>query len=93
MVFRLNGIALSRDAFQQAEQGASLSFLEEAEEGDLAFFDNDEGRIIHVGIILNDNKIIHASGKVRVDSIDHQGIYNNETKKYSHRLRILKSIL
>ena len=92
LAFRLNGIALSRDAFQQAEQGEALSFLEEAEEGDLAFFDNDEGRIIHVGIILNDNKIIHASGKVRVDSLDHQGIYNAETKKYSHRLRILKRI-
>jgi hypothetical protein len=93
MVFKLNGVKLKRDAIQQAEQGETLSFLEEAEEGDLAFFDNEEGKIIHVGIILNNNKIIHASGKVRIDSIDHEGIFNVETQKYSHRLRILKRIL
>lgn len=92
LVFMLNGIKLKRDAFQQAEEGETLSFLEEAEEGDLAFFDNGEGRIIHVGIILKDNKIIHASGKVRIDSLDHEGIFNAETQKYSHRLRIIKRI-
>ncbi len=93
MVFKLNGIKLKRDAFQQAEEGETLSFLEEAEEGDLAFFDNEEGRIIHVGILLKNNKIIHASGKVRIDSLDHEGIFNSETQKYSHRLRIIKRIL
>lgn len=92
MVFKLNGIKLKRDAYQQAEDGETLSFLEEAQEGDLAFFDNEEGRIIHVGIILKDSKIIHASGKVRVDSLDHEGIFNAETQKYSHRLRIIKRI-
>lgn len=90
MVFKIYGIRLKRDAWQQAEQGAPLSFFEEAKEGDLAFFDNEDGRIIHVGIILADEKIIHASGKVRIDKLDHQGIYNNELKKYTHRLRVLK---
>ena len=93
MVFKLNGVKLKRDAIQQAEAGETLSFLEEAQEGDLAFFDNEEGRIIHVGIILNESKIIHASGKVRIDSLDHEGIFNSETQKYSHRLRIIKRIL
>lgn len=92
-VYKLNGIKLKRDAYQQAEQGETLSFVEEAEAGDLAFFDNDEGRIIHVGIVMDNNKIIHASGKVRIDGFDHQGIFNNEKKDYSHRLRLLKRII
>jgi len=90
MVFKQFGIHLKRDAWQQAEQGELISFLPEAEAGDLAFFDNDEGRIIHVGIMLDNFRIIHASGKVRIDSIDDQGIYNLELKRYTHKLRILK---
>ena len=93
MVYKLNGIKLLRDAYQQAEQGETLSFVEEAEPGDLAFFDNEEGRIVHVGIVMDDNKIIHASGKVRIDGFDHQGIFNNEKGNYSHRLRLLKRIV
>lgn len=92
MVYKLNGIALPRDAYQQAEKGITLSFVEEAEPGDLAFFDNDEGRIIHTGIMLEGQKIIHASGKVRIDTLDHHGIFNSETKSYSHRLRLIKRI-
>jgi hypothetical protein len=92
MVYKLNGIKLNRDAYQQAEQGETLSFVEEAEPGDLAFFDNEDGKIVHVGIVMDDNKIIHASGKVRIDGFDHQGIFNNEKKEYSHQLRLLKSL-
>jgi cell wall-associated NlpC family hydrolase len=93
MVYKLNGVRLKRDAHQQAEQGETLSFVEEAEPGDLAFFDNDEGRIVHVGIVMDNHKIIHASGKVRIDGFDHHGIFNNEKKDYSHRLRLLKRVV
>lgn len=93
MVYKLNGVKLKRDAYQQAEQGETLSFVEEAEAGDLAFFDNDEGRIVHVGIVMDNNRIIHASGKVRIDGFDHHGIFNNDKKDYSHRLRLLKRIV
>ena len=92
LVYKLNGIYLPRDASRQASMGQPLSFIEEAEEGDLAFFDNDEGNITHVGIILSNNRIIHASGKVRIDKLDHQGIYNQEKRDYSHRLRLISSI-
>lgn len=91
--YKMIGWDIPRDSYQQASLGHSLSFIEEAEPGDLAFFDNAEGRIIHVGMLLNDNKIIHASGKVRIDRIDHQGIYNDEIRDYSHRLRIIKRIV
>ncbi len=92
MVFRLIGIALPRDAYQQAELGKTIDFVAETQVGDLAYFDNDEGRITHVGIVLNEQQIIHASGKVRIDTLDHQGIYNNDTQSYSHQLRIIKRI-
>ena len=92
LIYKLNGVSLPRDASQQAKMGQTLSFIEEAENGDLAFFDNDEGNITHVGIILPNNRIIHASGKVRIDKLDHQGIYNQEKRDYSHRLRLITKI-
>lgn len=93
MVYKINGYKLYRDAKDQANQGKTLSFIEESEAGDLAFFNNDEGDIIHVGIILQNNHIIHASGKVRIDRIDHIGIYNNDLNKHTHSLRYIKKIL
>ena len=93
MVYKLNGYKIHRDASQQALEGEPLSFIEESEVGDLAFFDNDEGNIIHVGIIMENNYIIHASGKVRIDRLDHTGIYNPELKKHTHKLRVIKKII
>ena len=93
MVYKMNGYKLFRDAKDQANQGETLSFIEESEAGDLAFFNNDQGDIIHVGIILENNHIIHASGKVRIDRIDHSGIYNNELNKHTHSLRYIKRII
>jgi len=92
-VYKISGISLNRDASQQALQGETLNFITDALAGDLAFFDNEEGHITHVGILLGDNKIIHASGKVRIDAIDHQGIFNVDTRRYSHKLRIIKSYI
>ena len=93
MVYKLCGYELLRDASQQATQGEALSFIEESEPGDLAFFDNAEGIIIHVGIIMKDNYIIHAHGKVRIDRIDHTGIYDANKKMYTHKLRVIKKIV
>ena len=93
MVYKINGYKLSRDAKDQANQGETLSFIEESEAGDLAFFNNDQGDIIHVGIILENNHIIHASGKVRIDRIDHSGIYNNDLNMHTHSLRYIKKII
>jgi hypothetical protein len=93
MVYKLNGYHLFRDASQQAKQGEALSFIEESEPGDLAFFDNEEGNIIHVGIIMENNYIIHASGKVRIDRLDHLGIFNPETQKHTHKLRVIKKVI
>ena len=92
MIYRLQGIDLPRDAYQQAKVGTTLSFVEESEPGDLAFFDDKEGIITHVGMILRDNHIIHASGKVRIDRIDQQGIFNTELGNHTHKLRLIKSI-
>lgn len=93
MVYKLNGYHLLRNASQQATQGEALSFIEESEPGDLAFFDNDEGEIIHVGIIMKDNYIIHSHGKVRIDRLDHAGIYNVDLGKHTHKLRVIKKII
>ena len=93
LVYKLNGYPLKRDAKDQATQGEVLSFIEESEPGDLAFFDNDEGEIIHVGIILNDYNIIHAHGKIRIDTLDHSGIFNADIQKHTHKLRVIKKII
>lgn len=90
VIYKSLGIALLRDAYQQATQGDGIGFLQEVKCGDLAFFDNDEGRITHVGILLNDREIIHSSGKVRIDRIDSQGIINTDTQERTHKLRLIK---
>ncbi|UEG52038.1 C40 family peptidase [Mucilaginibacter daejeonensis] len=89
-VFKQHGIKIRRDAYQQAEQGTTVDFLPEAKAGDLAFFDNEQGRITHVGIMMDNEHIIHASGRVKIDRVDGQGIYSEELKKHTHKLRIIK---
>jgi hypothetical protein len=93
MVYKINGYRLLRQVQQQAGQGEALSFIEESEPGDLAFFDNQEGQIDHVGIIMGDNHIIHSFGEVRIDRIDHTGIFNRELGNYTHKLRVLKKVI
>jgi len=93
MVYKICGYNLLRNVKQQAKQGEVLSFIEESEPGDLAFFDNDEGEIIHVGIILKDYHIIHAHGKVRIDTLDHSGIFNHDLQTHTHKLRVIKKII
>jgi len=91
-VFAFFGVSLPRDAYQQAVVGDTIDFLEQTRIGDLAYFDNADGKIIHVGILLSPETIIHASGKVRVDKIDAQGIVNSDTGMRTHHLRIIKRI-
>jgi len=93
VVFRLCGIKLLRDASLQAEQGTMVETLSQSKLGDLAFFNNPEGRITHVGILLNGGQIIHASGKVKIDTIDNEGIYSEELKRYTHKLNVIKRYL
>jgi cell wall-associated NlpC family hydrolase len=89
-VFKFFGVRLLRDAYLQAEQGTLVSSLADAKPGDLAFFQNEKGRVTHVGIMLNDQKIVHASGRVRIDSIDEEGIANGETGKRTHKMQSIR---
>lgn len=89
---RMYGVQLPRDAKDQAAAGEAVNFLEEAKPADLLFFDNENEQIVHVGIFMGNNRIIHASGMVRIDTIDHQGIYRQDTKTYSHKLRLIRRV-
>lgn len=93
VVYRICGIKLPRDAWQQAQAGETLDFRDQAKPGDLAFFDNEEGRITHVGIMMDADHIIHASGRVRIDKIDNYGIFDESADDYSHKLRIIKRVI
>ena len=93
ILYKMAGITIPRDADQQAMLGENLTFVEEALPGDLAFFDNEEGAIVHVGVIWEKNKIIHSSGKVRIDNVDHFGIFNMDTGRYTHQMRLMRRII
>lgn len=93
IVFKSLGIQLPRDASQQVNLGEIVYFVEEAQIGDVAFFENEEGHIIHTGIICGRHQILHASGHVQINAIDETGIYHQELGKYTHQLRIIKRIL
>jgi len=95
VVYKLMNSRIPRDASQQALIGETVDFLQEARCGDLAFFDNEEGRITHVGILLNDHTIIHAtetSGCVVIDPIDNGGILSKQLRMRTHKLRLIKRI-
>jgi len=93
IVYKMAGIIIPRDASQQVHLGTALSFVDEASPGDLAFFDNEKGDIVHVGILWKENKIIHSSGQVRIDNIDEFGIFNVDKQAYTHKLRVMKRII
>ncbi len=93
LVYKISGMNILRDASQQATQGELINLIHEAQPGDMFFFDNDENQINHTGILLDSDYIIHAHQKVRVDKIDHQGIFNAESRQYTHKLRLIKRIM
>lgn len=93
MTFKLCGYPLLRDASQQARQGKTVENIGEAKPGDLAFFENAQRKIVHVGIVLENKQIIHASGKVRVDQLDEKGIFDKEKGIYTHRLCLVKRLI
>ncbi len=81
------------DASRASQPIHGLASLDEAGPMHLAFFDNEEGNIIHVGIIMENNYIIHAHGKVRIDRLDHLGILNIDSGRHTHKLRVIKKII
>ena len=89
VIFKMLGKDLPRDAWQQAQEGQMVKKLKDAVCGDLAFFDDKE-EIVHVGILLGPEQIIHASGRVRIDAIDKKGIVNGDTGLRSHSLRMIR---
>ncbi|MFK7932835.1 MAG: NlpC/P60 family protein [Saprospiraceae bacterium] len=92
MIYAISGKSLPRDPLAQLEYGEIIDFVEQTQVGDLAFFENRAGRITHVGILLENQEIIHAHGCVRLDQLDHFGIYNRDTRRYTHRLRVIKRL-
>lgn len=93
VVFSMLGVFLPRDASQLVEHGNVVDFLSEVHPGDLAFFENAEGNITHVGILVNSHQIVHASGVTKKEIIDAQGVISSQTGEYSHHLRVIKRIL
>jgi gamma-D-glutamyl-L-lysine dipeptidyl-peptidase len=93
LVYKIQGKSIPRDCQEQSGIGNNVEFIGESEPGDLVFFDDELGRISHVGMILSRGIVIHASGRVRIDTIDHQGIFKQEIGNYSHHLRKIKRIV
>ena len=92
IVYKINGMRLPRDASQQATIGESVNTQPELGEGDLVFFCNEEDKVVHVGLALPPDKIIHCSGMVRIDSLDEKGIFNTQLNQYTHRLHSMRRI-
>ncbi|PHI21769.1 hypothetical protein CEQ90_00335 [Lewinellaceae bacterium SD302] len=93
LVARIVNIQLPRTAEAQVNCGRSVDFIVQCQAADLAFFDDSKGNINHVGLLLPDSRIIHVDDRVRIDAIDHYGIFNYDLGKYTHRLRIVKRLL
>lgn len=86
VVMGLFGKRLLRNASEQATQGRTVTDLNKAKAGDLAFFDHTDGRISHVGLVIDSSRIIHCSGRVKVEKLDATGIWSAERGDYTHHL-------
>lgn len=93
LICKIHHQNILRDAKDQATAGQAVNSLHKAQAGDFLFFQNPKGSIIHTGILLNNDEIIHASKWVRIDRIDEKGIYNAEQKRYTHQLNCIRRIL
>lgn len=89
-ILGLFGRHLLRNASEQITQGTEIKDIKEAQAGDLAFFDHQDGKISHVGIVIDPERIIHCSGRVKVEKLDSTGIFNAENGEYSHYLVQIK---
>jgi hypothetical protein len=93
MVFKIAGYPMARHVGQQVVQGKKLKSIGEFKPGDLAFFSDKAGKPFHVGILLEEDRIIHSSGRVRIDHLNEEGILNAETKIYTHPLAEVRRII
>lgn len=93
VLYKMVGISVPRDSGQQVNLGKTVDFISMAQPGDLAFFDDEEGNITHVGMIFPEGHIVHSSGFVKVDKVDHQGIFSIVAKSYTHKLRVIKNLV
>lgn len=96
--FKAMDIWLPRDASQQATCGNEVCPCD-IQRDDLAFFSSFSTlhsslstKITHVGICMGDGRIIHASGEVRIDTLDSNGIFNEGAGEYSHRLHNIRRV-
>lgn len=92
VIMSLFGKHVLRNASEQVTQGETIDELKKAQAGDLVFFDHQEGKISHVGIIIDAERVVHCSGRVKVEKLDEIGIFNAETGDYSHHLCAIKRI-
>ncbi len=92
VVYKIHKIKLLRDAHDQMNEGHPIDNLGMARVADLAFFTKADDQVTHTGILLENNRIIHASGRVRIDRIDEKGIFNEETSQYSHNLTTIRRV-
>lgn len=92
VILRMFGVELPRDTSEQVHLGETVSFNEK-QTGDLAFFENIEGKITHVGIIGPNHEIIHAAGFVRTDKITKEGIWSLSYNQLTHKLYRIQRVL
>jgi gamma-D-glutamyl-L-lysine dipeptidyl-peptidase len=92
MVFKISGYSLFRNSQQQSQQGKSIKNVSEAKPGDLVFFHGKDNKINHSGILLDDAKIIHSFGRVRIDHLMEEGILNTESKIFTHSFNSIRRI-
>ena len=93
VIMSLFGKTLPRNASEQAKQGRGINGIAHIQAGDLVFFAHEDAeRITHVGIAIDRERVIHCSGRVKVEKLDAHGIYSAEQNGYTHQLVAIRRI-
>ncbi|MGM1429485.1 C40 family peptidase [Sphingobacterium lactis] len=92
LFYRHFGFELPKDLESMLTLGKAIDFISEIQDGDLAFFENEEGIVDHVGLVVSEDEVLHVREKVRIDHLDNEGLFNKDLNQVTHKLRIVKRI-
>jgi gamma-D-glutamyl-L-lysine dipeptidyl-peptidase len=92
MIFKIAGYILPHRIEELQQHGKKIGF-EASKPGDVVFFQARKEKEIKVGFLMQENKLLHVDGRVKIDQLMEDGVLDLETKIYTHTVRSVARFL
>jgi gamma-D-glutamyl-L-lysine dipeptidyl-peptidase len=93
MTYKIAGYPISRVVEDLVSHGKVVKDIRDAKRGDVVLVASRKQGKISAGLLMEDNKLLHADGRVRIDQLMEDGVLDLETKIYTHELKTIVRIL